>query len=161
MTKAIGKAAMFGLTILWLPILVSGQENTGRIAGRVNDPSGAAVPGATVEARNTLTGVSSQTVTNSAGLYTFESQPIGTYTVSATATGFKKFEQTDVRLVSGTNATVNITLAVGSATQTVTVTGRLLDQEAPFINVQNRPAYEVKANSGASSPRIAGGRRKN
>ena len=93
------------------------------LAGTVADPSGAVVPGASVTARNVATGVQSRTTSNEMGSYQFVSLQAGTYTVSCSAQGFSTFVATDVVLYAGGVATLPITLRVGAATQTVTVSG--------------------------------------
>ena len=66
------------------------QATTGEITGRVLDSGGAAVPGATVAARNEGTGLTRQATTNAYGEYTITQLPPGNYAVSAELTGFKK-----------------------------------------------------------------------
>jgi hypothetical protein len=107
------------------------QLNVGGITGTVHDPSGAVMPAVTVVATNTGTTLTQQAVTNNEGVYTFKLLPIGYYKVSVTQTGFQRFERTDIQVVSGESLTVDITLAVGQVTQTVTVTGAaaLLDTQ--------------------------------
>ena len=66
---------------------------TGSLSGRVDDPSGAAIPGATVIVRNTATGQTVRATTNSTGLYSFALLPPGNYLVTFTANGFKTVER--------------------------------------------------------------------
>src|SRR5919112_8482 len=90
-SRRTGLALSFvvGLVLL-VPSLASAQAVTGTMLGNVNDSSGAAVPGATVTARETQTNVSRSTVTNETGYYTFTSLQNGTYAVEAELQGFKK-----------------------------------------------------------------------
>ena len=126
--KTIEKVSMVVFAILFLAIPGFGQgggeASLGRIAGRVTDPSGAVAPGVTVEIVNVGTGVRNKVETNREGLFTFLLLPIGTYTVTATGPGFKKFEQTGVLLVAGNRVTLDIGLQLGATTETVTVTGQ-------------------------------------
>ena len=69
---------------------VSAQDFRGAIIGRVNDSSGARLPGVTVTATNAATNVGSTTTTNGEGSYTILFLTPGTYTVTAELAGFKK-----------------------------------------------------------------------
>jgi hypothetical protein len=92
-------------------------------AGTVTDQSGAVVPDAVVVVHNVLTGVESQVTSNALGEYQFVSLQAGTYTVTCTAQGFRKFVATDVVLHAGGAATLPVKLEIGVATQIVTVSG--------------------------------------
>ncbi len=69
-------------------------------------------------------------VTNDKGLYRAPLLPLGTYRVTAELQGFKKFEQTGVILSVGEAATVNVTLAVGTVSETITVTA-----DSPLLDI--------------------------
>jgi Carboxypeptidase regulatory-like domain len=98
------------------------QAGRGSISGLVSDPSGAIVPGAAVVLRNPTTGVTQHTVTTSAGLYTFISLNPGVYQVTASQAGFKSVVQEKITVNVDEVTEVNITLQVGAATETITVT---------------------------------------
>jgi Carboxypeptidase regulatory-like domain/TonB dependent receptor len=98
-----------------------GQTSTSLLSGTVFDHSGAVVAGAVVTVVNEATGVTLKQTTNSTGLYAFPSIPVGAYTVTVEAAGFKTANQTGNKLVVGTPLTVNITLEIGSATEVVKV----------------------------------------
>ncbi|MGO8721102.1 MAG: carboxypeptidase regulatory-like domain-containing protein [Acidobacteriaceae bacterium] len=93
---------------------------SGDIAGRVTDPSGAVVQGATVKVVDVTNGSTRTTTTNSAGDYRVPLLPPDHYTVTVTAPGFQATEQT-VALGIGTVNQVNIQLTVGKSAQTVMV----------------------------------------
>ncbi len=97
------------------------QLTSGDLTGTVLDPTGAAVPGATVTATNTATGVQSTTVTTSTGEYRLSNLPVGTYTIGASATGFTTAKLANVQVELNKAATANITLQVGQVTSTVEV----------------------------------------
>jgi hypothetical protein len=101
--------------------LCSAQTSTSLISGTVFDNSGAVVTGAIVTAANEGTGASLKQLTNSAGLYAFPSIPVGTYTITVEATGFKTERQSGSKLVVGTPLAVNFTLQIGSATDVIKV----------------------------------------
>ena len=98
-----------------------GQTTTGSIAGTVTDATGAVVPHAAVSATNTSTGVASRTTADSSGHYAFLSLPGGTYTISATQSGFGTTNLTGISLRVDQQITQNLVLTVGAAKQTVTV----------------------------------------
>lgn len=122
--------------IVFLAALLSAatfaQTITATIRGTVADPSGAIVPGAKVEAKNVHTGVTSSTVTNSAGSYNIQFLPIGAYTVQATATGFSTIAAGPFTLQIDQIANVNLKLTIGSASTTVTVSS-----SQPLLNSEN------------------------
>jgi hypothetical protein len=99
-----------------------GQAGRGGISGTVTDPNGALVPGAQVTLLNKATGVSQHTVTSGAGLYTFISLNPGVYQVTISQTGFAKLVRDNVAVNVDQTTEADITLRVGAATETVTVT---------------------------------------
>ena len=98
-----------------------GQQITGTIVGTVKDQQGAVVNTATVKATNIDTGFSRSAPANSLGEYRIDYLPVGKYTVEATAPSFERYVQKNVSLDVDQELTVEISLAVGAATQTVTV----------------------------------------
>ncbi len=102
---------------------VSAQSNRGTITGTVTDPSGAAIPSATITATNLATGISTGTASSSSGNYTIPLLQMGTYQVTAERSGFKKFVAPHVVLEVGQTVTVNIHMEVGAVTQTIEVSG--------------------------------------
>ena len=77
---------------------------SGQIRGRVTDPSGQGVVGASVVARNTQTGLQRQALSEADGTYTIRLLPPGTYTVTAQMLGFGNRELPDVRVLLGQTA---------------------------------------------------------
>jgi hypothetical protein len=98
------------------------------VNGTVTDSSGAVVPNAKVTLSNTATGFKRDTQTTDTGLYTFSRVPVGTYDVSIESQGFKTARKTGIILEVGAVATVDITLELGTAAETVSVTA-----EAPVV----------------------------
>src|SRR5260370_37899705 len=80
---------------------LTAQGSNAAIVGSCFDSSGAAVPNATVEAREVDTNLKSESKTNAAGYYVFPSLPVGTYEVTFTAGGFKCGETSGVRHRAG------------------------------------------------------------
>jgi len=101
---------------------VHAQEFRATLTGTVSDPSGAVIPNATVEAVNNSTQQKYTAKTTGSGAYYIPYILPGTYTVRATAPGFKTAEQNDVTLEASRSFNLNFKLEVGMATQTVEVT---------------------------------------
>jgi hypothetical protein len=100
---------------------VLGQGMTGTIGGMVKDPHGAAVPGTNVVAKNTATGAETSTTSDADGFYRLANLRSGEYTVSAEAKGFKKSATAPQVLSVGDQLRLDITLELGSVTETVIV----------------------------------------
>jgi hypothetical protein len=99
----------------------SAQQTTGNIAGRVLDEQKAAVPGATVTAKNSSTGFARSEVSDSEGLYRITGLPAGTYTLSIEMSGFQAQSRTVAVNVSETR-TADFDIAVAKVSENVTVT---------------------------------------
>jgi len=97
------------------------QETRGQILGRITDPSGCVVVAASVSAVNTATGVTVTGVTNGTGDYTLPFLVAGSYDITVTAPGFKKFEQGSVTVRIQDAIALNVKLQIGAATQVVNV----------------------------------------
>src|SRR3974377_439406 len=78
------------LVCLSIPVLVAAQGTTGRILGRVTDPTGALLAGVKVTLVNEATNVSRDATTSDSGDYDFVQVPVGTYRVEFDLQGFKK-----------------------------------------------------------------------
>src|SRR3989475_11191210 len=102
---------------------------TASVSGRIEDSTGAAVPGAMVTVTSLETGAGRTASTNETGTYRVLSLPVGRYEVKAELSGFKAARQTGVNLAVGEEAVVNLKLEVGAVQDEVTVTG-----EAPVVN---------------------------
>lgn len=95
---------------------------SGAIQGSVKDASGAYISDASVTARNIATGVVSTRTTSKEGRFTIPSLNSGTYTITVSAAGFESLEQQNVRLDAMQVLGIDLTLRIGAASQTVTVT---------------------------------------
>lgn len=91
------------------------------ISGTVHDTTGAAIPAATVIIRHVETGALRTVASDGEGRFAAPSVPVGYYSVTASHDGFTPQTITDVRLVIGQSATVNLSLAIGQVLQDVTV----------------------------------------
>ncbi len=94
----------------------------GSITGTVSDPSGAAVPGATVQVQSTDTGLQRETTTNNEGIYLLSDLPPGTYTVTVTSSAFAKAVINGAAVSANQVRRVDASLQVAQVNQTVEVT---------------------------------------
>src|SRR5678816_111493 len=98
-----------------------GQSSNASVGGFVQDKSHATIPGSTIAATTTETGVVTTALTNDSGTYDFPSLLPGTYKLSATLTGFRPHIYNDVKLGANTAARYNFSLEVGGLTQAIEV----------------------------------------
>jgi hypothetical protein len=101
------------------------QAGRGSISSLVSDPSGALVAGAKITLLDHATGVAQHTASTAAGLYSFVSLNPGVYKLTAAMQGFESSAVDNVNVTVDQASTVNITLSVGSVTDTVTVSESL------------------------------------
>ncbi len=115
------------------PVAVQAQlAGKGSITGTVTDPTGAVVPGATVTATNTATGLSVTQTSASAGEFTLSPLDPGVYTVLVTAPGFDKLNQQDVHVNALEQFSYNPKLTVGGSGETINV-----DAAPPQLETSN------------------------
>ena len=114
------------------------QENRGTISGSVTDASGAAIAKAKVTATETRTGVQTAVPSESSGAYSIPFLAFGDYTITAEATGFKKFVQTGITLSAGAHPVIDIRLEVGAVTESVEV-----HEDAPILETANPTVGQV------------------
>ena len=112
-----------------MPGAAAWAQSVGTISGTVMDQSKAALPGATVTARNEGTGAVREAVTDAAGRYTMPLLPIGSYTISASMAGFQTQERSKVLLEVQQSLTLDLTLSLSSLTSEVTVRSQATDVE--------------------------------
>lgn len=113
-------------------------DPTGTIAGNVSDPSGAAVTGAKVTATNINTGFTRDTTTSTDGGYVFPLLPVGFYSVTVEAQGFRRFEQRGIEVKTDQSSTVPVSLQIGNTTQSVTV-----EANAEMVQTQSGALSQV------------------
>ena len=120
MSKA--RKLLIGLGLLTaLSVNTWAQGIFATLTGIVSDPSGAVINGAKITLRDAVSGSLRETATNSDGYYTFASVPVGDYALTAEGSGFQVYKADNIRLGGGERRNVNVTLTVGTATQTVEV----------------------------------------
>jgi hypothetical protein len=101
---------------------VFAQEYRGTILGRINDPSGAAVAGASIEVKNEATNAVTNSSSNEAGNYQVPFLLPGNYSVTVELQGFKKVERKSVRVSTNEQLVLDFALEIGATTESVTVT---------------------------------------
>ncbi len=111
-----------------MPVL-SAQEVSAGITGRVTDPSGAIIAGATVTIKDVSRGTTWSNPTNAEGIYAFPRIPPGTFEIKVEMQGFKTAIRDSVVLEMNQRARIDIPMEVGGITESVQVTGA-----APLLN---------------------------
>ena len=124
-----GRLGFFFAMILLLATGAHAQVSAS-VTGQVTDPSGAAVVGAKVDARNVDTGAVRDAVADGEGRYVVAALPVGNYEIRASKQGFKEEVRSGIHLVVGEEAIVDLTLPLGEVNQEVTVSG-----DAPMVSV--------------------------
>lgn len=142
------------LSLIWLcllPFAAFGQEFRATITGRVLDQNKAAVANAAVTVRNPRTNEAISVTTNAEGVYNIPFINPGSYNMTVEAAGFKKYVRDNQELQVGQTATIDVTLDVGSASETVTITADtplLEETKADRGNViENRRIVELPLNA--------------
>jgi Carboxypeptidase regulatory-like domain/TonB dependent receptor len=121
---------VLGVLLPCLPLF--SQGSFGRILGTVTDQSGGVVSGATVTVVDTDRGVTKSLVTNDAGEYSAPTLNPGTYKVRGEAKGFKTVERANVVLEVGKEVRVDLSLAPGAVSDTITIT-----EAVPLVETTN------------------------
>src|SRR6201997_4122754 len=116
--------------LLLFSCLAFPQGSSSSLQGTVTDPSGSAIPDATVVLTNTQATIERTISTGPQGDFRMLAIPPGTYTLTVTARGFAHYVQTGLQLLVNTPATANIQLKVGAVTENISVSS-----EAPALNL--------------------------
>lgn len=116
-----GSVLLLLASLFLLSCCMWAQEVTGSIVGTVADPSGAAVSGATITAKDLDRGTVLTTTTNDAGAFNISGVPVGRYEVQASAKGFQGAVNPAFRLTLNQTARLNFQLRIGQTTETVEV----------------------------------------
>ena len=114
------------------------QSTSGRIRGTILDTSGSAVAAAKITLINQATNVSRDLQSGANGEYIFIEVPVGTYEIDVTQAGFKKFIRKDITLNLNEVISVDITLQVGAATESIEVTGA-----PPVVDTNSRKPCRI------------------
>ncbi len=144
----------FTLCAALLTSTLYGQSEVGgaTIAGTVTDPSGAAVANAKVTVTSKSTGFTRTSETNLTGLYNMLRLPVGTYDLTVEASGFKASKRSGIALSVGAQLTLDTSLVIGAASESVTVS-----EEVPVIET-SRSQTSTTVNQRAVSDLPVNGR---
>jgi hypothetical protein len=115
------KRILLAAAILLAISTATAQTTNATLGGTVTDPTKALIPGVTITATNTQTGIVSSGITNESGSYNFPSLQSGTYKVSAALPGFQTQTYNDVVLGVSQQVRLNFSLEVGAQVQSVDV----------------------------------------
>jgi hypothetical protein len=135
-------ARAVGLALLVVLVAMTGQAyaqtDTGAIDGRVFDQQKGAMPGVTLTAKNTATGLTRTAVSGSTGTFHFEALPAGTYDVTAEIQGFSTQLRKGLIVQVGSSVNADFTMAVGNLSETITVSG-----ESPLVQTTRSDVGQV------------------
>ncbi len=142
--------AGFALLVALAGVNRLNAQATATIVGTVTDSSGAAVPGAAVQVKNSGTGATQTATSDTQGRYIVPELIIGTYDVSASKMGFSTVNRPGVTLTVGAQPVVDFSMPIGQQTQTVTVSGEVSQVEtqstAVGTLVENKQISEIPLN---------------
>jgi hypothetical protein len=145
MTRVRAAFCIVAPVVLCASLLVTApawaQLATAELNGRVTDSSGAVLPGVTVTATQTATGLVRTAVTDESGSYLISNLPTGPYRLEAALQGFRSYVRTGLVLTVGATPTINVVLDLGSLEETVTVEGA-----APLVDVRSAGISSVIEN---------------
>jgi hypothetical protein len=173
------QVSVFALLVAGMVHAVEAQVGRGALSGRIVDPAGSAVPGATVTVDEAGSNRSRTVVTGTDGNYAVQGLVPGTYRVRVELSGFRTVTRNGIRLATGETLRLDLQLDVGGVTEAITVTGDapVLRSETSGLGqvIDNRKVVELPLNGrnfitlaslapgvalppGSSLPRINGGR---
>ncbi len=113
-------------------LCVFAQSDRGTITGTVADPAGAVVANAAIQARNVETGAVYDIASTATGNYALTGLPSGTYELTVTVAGFKKYVRQGLTVQAAQTFRVDIGLEVGNASESVTV-----NEAAPLLKTES------------------------
>jgi hypothetical protein len=107
------------------------QTDRGTITGTISDPAGAVIASAAIEAKNTATGALYPAASSGTGNYTIAQLPAGTYDLTVSVPGFKKYVRQGLQVEVAETARIDVALEVGSNTESITV-----EAAAPLLKTE-------------------------
>lgn len=136
--RSYWRNALALFAVLVLTSVFSLASITGSISGVVTDKSGAVVPGATVVATNTQTGVKTTVATDSKGFYSLPTLAVGNYDLEISQVGFKTFRQTGLTIDANSSLRADASLVLGTINEKVEVSS-----DAVHVETQSTQMGEV------------------
>src|SRR5262245_17531303 len=122
--KTISRTIILTTIMLLAAAHLHAQGATAAISGTVLDPTGAAIPGASITVKNVGTAFTRTVISDDQGRYVAPELPIGEYEVQASLAGFQTVVRRGISLTVGSRPVVDLQLPIGQAAATVSVTGR-------------------------------------
>src|SRR6266853_4034694 len=116
------RSVFFVATCLLTAGILVAQSDRGTFTGTVSDPAGAVVASAPIQARNIETGAVYDAATSTTGNYTVAQLPVGTYELTVSVQGFKKYVRAGLQVGVAQTLRIDVPLEVGSTAESVTVT---------------------------------------
>jgi hypothetical protein len=156
------RSLRIALGLFVLGFAVFSQTDRGTITGTIADPAGAVVASAPIECRNVETGALYKAASSATGNYTLAQLPTGTYEMSVTVAGFKKYIRQNILLPVAQTLRIDVALEVGATTDSVTVTeaSPLLKTESGELShnvnterLDNLPVLGIGASAGSAGIR--------
>jgi len=141
MAQIAGKIASVLILVLSFLGVAAGQVEQGRFVGHIQDPTGAIVVGATVEARNVATNIVQRAVTNDSGDFVITPVLAGNYILTVTAAGFQRATTKVIEVQVGQIVRQDFDLPIGTANTTVEVTA-----SAPLLSTDSATSGQVITN---------------
>ncbi len=163
----INQVVVVVLALMFMSAAMWGQAvSTSQVSGVVQDQTGAVVPGAQVQMTLVNTGQVRSAVTDGNGYYIIQELAVGAYRLDVGKTGFSTYVQNGIVLQVGESPAINVTLAVGSQTQEITVqanaamvetqstgVGQVVNQDQVVdLPLNGREITQLVSLSGASAP---------
>src|SRR5215475_10046222 len=132
--RSLTTRACLSMAMAWFLLLTAfGQSTRGSMSGLITDSTEAAVSGASVIAKHLATCEEFRSVTDAQGAFVFPSMPLGQFSVTIEAAGFKRLEAQGVTLEVGAPAKLNVAMEVGQVSEAVVVSGEVQE----VINTTN------------------------
>jgi uncharacterized membrane protein len=137
----------FSLIFAWSVL----AQTNGNFSGTVSDPTGAAIPGATVKAVSVETGSERTATSNDEGFYTLQQLQPGNYKITITQAGFKSSQIESLPLGAGQTRELNISLETGEVSAVVDITSNEVEP-ASIDQSSNRLGVNITAREVAELP---------
>jgi len=141
---------------------VFAQSDRGTVTGTISDPAGAVIANAPIALKNSATGANYEAASTATGNYTIAQLPAGTYEMTVTVPGFKKYVRQNIDVQVAQTLRLDVPLEVGAASESVTVSAEvtLLKTESGEMShnvaterVNSLPIFSIGAVSGSSGIR--------